>query len=120
MGADYETAVKVAAGFAGGMYLGSVCGALTGGIMALGLKHGGLEREARARTSHLVRELAERFKAKHGSVLCPDLIHCDLPDPWTDPEAMNKARDEDVFAPCPEIVRDAATILEELLNEPCA
>jgi hypothetical protein len=33
-GMDYQTAVKVSAGFGGGMMLGSVCGAVTGGTTA--------------------------------------------------------------------------------------
>jgi len=32
----------VSAGFGGGTYLGGACGAVTGAIMAIGLKHGGL------------------------------------------------------------------------------
>lgn len=36
-GLDEETAMRFAAGFGGGMKRASVCGAVTGGIMALGL-----------------------------------------------------------------------------------
>jgi hypothetical protein len=72
----------------------------------------------RARTAHVARELAGRFRAKRGSILCRDLIHFDLAgiDPLTNPDAMNQARENDVFAPCLEIVKDSAAILEELLD----
>ena len=30
MGVDYKTAMNVASGFGGGMYMGSVCGAVSG------------------------------------------------------------------------------------------
>ena len=38
-GIDRQTALKVAAGFAGGMRMGATCGAATGAIMVLGLAH---------------------------------------------------------------------------------
>ena len=37
---DEETALKIAAGFGGGMHLGDMCGCVTGGLMVLGLKYG--------------------------------------------------------------------------------
>ncbi len=74
---DNQTAVKVSAGFGGGMYLGSVCGAVTGGIMAIGLKHGGLG-PAGMKTAIVVRDFADRFKAQHKSVNCPELTGFDL------------------------------------------
>src|SRR5512135_2255544 len=74
---DYQTSLKVSAGFGGGMYLGSVCGAVTGGIMAIGLKHGGLGPPS-MRTAILVRQFADRFKALHKSINCPDLTGFDL------------------------------------------
>ena len=36
-GIDEETAYKFGANFGGGMKMGSVCGAITGGLMALGM-----------------------------------------------------------------------------------
>ena len=77
IGMDYQTAVKVSAGFGGGMYLGSVCGAVTGGIMVIGLKHGGLGPTS-MQTAILVRDFADRFKAQHKSINCPDLTGFDL------------------------------------------
>src|SRR5512135_2878452 len=74
---DYQTSLKVSAGFGGGMYLGSVCGAVTGGIMAIGLKHGGLG-PASMQTAIIVRDFADRFKVLHKSVNCPDLTGFDL------------------------------------------
>ena len=37
---DEETALKIAAGFGGGMHQGDMCGCVTGGLMVLGLKYG--------------------------------------------------------------------------------
>ena len=114
MGMDYQTAVKLTSGFGGGMGLGSVCGAVTGSFMAIGLKFGGTEPKAKEQTSKLVREFAERFKAQHGSVNCRDLLGCDL----NTPEGRQKAREKNVHSTiCTGIVRDAAKILNGLLTE---
>ncbi len=135
---DYQTALKVSAGFGGGMYLGSVCGAVTGGIMAIGLKHGGLG-PASMKTAIMVRDFADRFKAQHKSINCPDLTgfdlsQFDLRNPETlkkmfgdlsTPEAQKQVREmlggrdvKEIFAACTSYVRDAATIVNELVNSP--
>ncbi len=135
---DYQTAVKVSAGFGGGMYLGSVCGAVTGGIMAIGLKHGGLGPPS-VKTAIVVRDFSDRFKAKHKSINCPDLTgfdlsKIDLRNPETlkkmfgdlsTPEAQKQVRDmlggrdpKEIFAACTGYVRDAVMIVNELVNAP--
>ncbi len=135
---DYQTAVKVSAGFGGGMYLGSVCGAVTGGIMAISLKHGGLG-QASVKTAILVRDFSDRFKATHKSINCPDLTGVDLSkidlrNPETlkkmfgdlsTPEAQKQVRDmlggrdpKEIFAACTGYVRDAVTIVSGLVNAP--
>jgi C_GCAxxG_C_C family probable redox protein len=111
MGVDYGTAVKVSSGFGGGMHLGGPCGAVTGAIMAIGLKCGGLYPNMQA--TSLGREFADRFKAKHQSINCPDLIGVDL----SKPEGVAAAKDMKVFARCPGYVEDAARILDALLKE---
>ncbi|MFO7652139.1 MAG: C-GCAxxG-C-C family protein [bacterium] len=117
---DHDTAVRVSAGFGGGMYLGSVCGAVTGGIMAIGLKHGGTGMAGGMRTTRLVREYADRFVAQHVSIYCPDLIGVDLGkvDPMNDPEVMKDLMARNVFASCLGIVKDATAILDEMLARP--
>lgn len=118
MGLDYQTAVKVSSGFGGGMYLGSVCGAVTGGIMAIGVKYGGVDRKAQLHTAGLARQFAERFKAQHRSINCPDLIGIDLSTfDLTKPEAIKALLDKNVFASCSGFVKDATTIVNELLND---
>lgn len=64
---------KIATAFGGGMgRCGSVCGALTGGMMALGIKFGTNEpsMEKRTETYELARKLFRRFEEENGSVLC--------------------------------------------------
>ncbi len=133
---DYDTAVKVSTGFGGGMYLGSVCGAVTGGIMAIGLKQGG-PGPASMKTAVAVRDFTDRFKAQHKSINCPDLTGFDLgkidirnPEVLkklfgnlNTPEGQKAAREmlggrdpKELFAACTGYVRDAATIVNEMVN----
>jgi C_GCAxxG_C_C family probable redox protein len=122
MGMDYQTAVKVSAGFGGAMGLGSVCGAVTGGIMAIGLKRGGLGMQASMQTLGLVRDFTDRFKAQHRSIMCPDLTGFDIGkiDPRNQAavaEAYKGAIAKNSFAPCPGIVTDATKIVTEMLAD---
>lgn len=68
--------VKLASGFPVGMGLaGCVCGAISGGVMALGLKYG--RSEPGATTPGMFeasKELHDRFKSRRGSVCCRVLI----------------------------------------------
>jgi C_GCAxxG_C_C family probable redox protein len=132
MGMDYQTAVKVSAGFGGGMYLGSVCGAVTGGIMAIGLKCGGTDAAATARTTKLVREFADRFKAQHKWINCPELTGVDVSNPevvkklsadMSKPENLKAATEvlggrdiRQLYAACGGYVKDATAIVNELVN----
>ena len=64
-GLDRDTALKVSAGFGGGMgRMGHTCGAVTGAYMVIGLKFGavsGQDQDAKLRTYRLVREFMDGF-----------------------------------------------------------
>ena len=66
-GMDPETAYRIPAQFGGGMHIGSVCGAVTGGLMALGLcGKGGQEN---------CQEFIKRIRKNHdGMINCRDLL----------------------------------------------
>ncbi|MHC4124087.1 MAG: C-GCAxxG-C-C family protein [Planctomycetota bacterium] len=116
-GLNCETAFKVATGFGGGMRMADTCGAVTGAFMALGLKYGSITAEdkaAKAKAYEKVIEYTSRFKARNSSVICKELLGCDI----STPEGMKKAQQEGLFGSvCPKMVRDAAEILEEILAE---
>lgn len=116
MGMDRETALKVSAGFGGGMgRMAETCGAVTGAMMAIGLKHGtadATDSEAREKTYELVRRFAEEFRAKHGSLDCRDLLGCDISTAEGREQARERNTHDDV---CPQLVRDAAEVLERIL-----
>jgi C_GCAxxG_C_C family probable redox protein len=106
--------LKVAAAFGGGIgRSGSVCGALTGGVIAIGLKYGTNAPDAKEREKaySLARELCKEFKSKCGSMSCRDLIGYDL----TNPNELEKARGADVFMKkCIQFVEGAVEILTNL------
>ena len=83
LGLDSETALKVATGLGAGMARrGEVCGAVTGGILAIGLKFGRGGRQDRSATEQTYQktlELMARFEKRQGSCLCRVLLDgCDL------------------------------------------
>lgn len=66
-------ALKLAAGFGGGMGIENTCGALTGGVMVLShmfVKERGHES---TRIKELTQELFSTFEAKMGSIVCAPL-----------------------------------------------
>jgi C_GCAxxG_C_C family probable redox protein len=116
LGLDGETALRVATAFGGGMgHRGDTCGAVTGAFMVIGQKHGRLradDEETRDVAYALVNRFVEEFQARHGSIVCRDLLGFDLNTPEGE-RLAEKLWPEG--APCPQFVRDAAAILKEIL-----
>jgi C_GCAxxG_C_C family probable redox protein len=116
-GLEKALALKIACGFGGGIgRMGRACGAVTGAVMVIGLKHGQVyvaDEESRRRTHTLVKEFVDRFTALHGSIECRELIGYDL----TIPGEFKSARESGVFRKkCPGFVYDSASILEDILH----
>jgi C_GCAxxG_C_C family probable redox protein len=119
-GVDRGTAFRIACGFGAGMgRSGSICGAVNGAIMALSVtaEYGQTPEDgARAKDEvyALVREFMRRFTARHGTLICRELLGCDLGTP----AGAAKAKEENLFKTrCPAFVESAAGIVEELLAE---
>jgi C_GCAxxG_C_C family probable redox protein len=115
-GLDREVALRVAAGFGGGMgRMAQTCGAVTGAYMLIGMKYGNVdakERRAKEKTYELVREFAGRFTGHHGSLLCRELLGCDL----STPEGFQLAKERKLAdTVCANLVRDAAAIIGEIV-----
>jgi C_GCAxxG_C_C family probable redox protein len=113
---DRGTALRIASGFGGGMSrLQKTCGAVTGAIMAIGYLKGYQEPEAteqKEETYALVREFVERFRNLHHSTECIELLGYSL----TTEEGRARIRELNLVEKvCERCVKDAATILEELM-----
>jgi C_GCAxxG_C_C family probable redox protein len=117
LGLEGETALKVATGLGGGMGgRGEVCGAVSGGILALGLKfgRGGEQEKAVAQqTYQKTGELMAAFERVHGSCLCRTLLSgCDL----RTPEGMQRFREENLHQKvCVGCVRTVGELLSGML-----
>lgn len=113
---DVETALKLAAGFAGGMRFGRTCGAVTGAFMVLGLKFGAKNSEkpdSRKNVYDAVCEFTRSFEEIHGSTDCEIIIGCNIGTA----EGMKKAKKENLFDTiCPKLIKSSADILEVMLN----
>ena len=109
-----ELIPKIAPAFGGGIgRCGSICGALTGGIMALGTKFGTNEPSSEKRTDayELVQRFFRRFEKENGSVLCRELVGYDL----SDPRQLKEARGKDAFEEkCTVFISKAVEALLEL------
>ncbi|HNS21362.1 MAG TPA: C-GCAxxG-C-C family protein [Sedimentisphaerales bacterium] len=115
VGLPAEQGIKLASGFAGGMRLAQTCGAVTGAFMVLGLKYAGPncdQRDGRERVYAAIREFAARFQQRNHTVVCKELLGCDI----STPQGAQRATQEGLFRTiCPKLVQDAAEILEEML-----
>lgn len=118
LGLDPDTAKKIACGFGGGVsHTGNICGAVSGAIMVIGLKFGKCvegDDAATQKTRELTRRFIDGFTEKNGSINCTELLGYNLHRP----DEYAQARDLELFATtCPLLVRDAAEIVEMLINE---
>ena len=97
-GYDEEAAMKAATYFRGGMQIGSVCGAVTGGLMALGLA-GIVEAQAGS-------ELFRRVREKHdGLIHCKELLK------------VSAEKGEVKMTHCNAMISECIGYVEEILRE---
>lgn len=116
---DSEIALKIACGLGAGMgRRQETCGAVTGGILALGLQFGrgdAQDRTATEATYSKVQELMRRFEVAHGSCNCRQLLGgCDLATEAGRAEFKRQDLFNKICVPC---VGTVCGILEDLLKE---
>jgi C_GCAxxG_C_C family probable redox protein len=112
VGVSEEDALRIAAGFGGGMgRQQEVCGAVTGALMVIGCKLGSsaVDLAAKERTYAQVNEFSGEFRRLHGSLLCRDLLNCDI----STVEGRQQFEERQLSAKvCQGCVQDACRILE--------
>jgi len=118
-GLSVSKAQKIASGFGGGIgRMAETCGAVTGAVMAIGL-HSGMYYpkdpfKSNEVTYQLVGEFLRRFKAKHNTVICRELLGYDISNRQT----LLEVRKLGLFrSVCPQFVKDAVEIAEALIKE---
>jgi len=114
---DSNLALKLACGFGAGMgRKGEVCGAVSGGVLAISARYGrdeAADASATEVTYKKTSELLRRFAAKHNTVICKVLLGgCDL----TIPEGQQWFKDKELKkVVCTKCVESVVEIVEELL-----
>ena len=97
LGIDEETAFRLGSNFGSGMRTGSVCGAITGGLMVLGM----LGKDKPSDASGFIRRIRDNHE---GMTMCADLLR------------VNAQRGGNKKEHCDGMVYESVEILEELLG----
>ena len=110
LGYDEEELARMAAAFAGGMFRGDTCGAVTGALMTIGLACGDDPALTAEKTAQFQAAFTERF----GSTICRELLGYD----FSKPGELEKARESGkMTSDCAAFVRGASELLLELLED---
>jgi C_GCAxxG_C_C family probable redox protein len=116
LGMSVPLARRVAAPMAGGMGMGSECGAVTGALMVIGLRYGKTtdkDGQADHETFQRVAALLQEFQARHQHLGCSQLLGIDM----STPAGVQEAGRRGCFTSrCPVYVRSAAEILDKTLG----
>jgi C_GCAxxG_C_C family probable redox protein len=112
-----RTAYRIACGFGAGMGRRQLtCGAVTGGIMVLGMTYGrDLDRTDidKEKTYQKVNEFLQEFEKRHATTECRELLGCDL----TTEEGRKHFKEFHLHSTvCVKCVEDAVSILDGLLG----
>ena len=117
-GFDEKTSLRLSASFGGGMgRLREVCGSVSGALMVLGFLRAPLDpTDNAAKAAHyaLVQEFAKRFRERHTSIICREILGARAGSGY-----VPEQRTEEYYAmrPCERCVYDAAEIVDAMLNE---
>jgi C_GCAxxG_C_C family probable redox protein len=111
-----DQAARLGCAFGGGIArTGQLCGAVSGALMAIGLAHGTTAAEDQAgkeKTYAVTKDFVGRFKERHGTLVCRELLGVDIGAP----EGREIAMRQGLFKTrCPAFVRSAAEIAALLL-----
>lgn len=117
-GLDEQTAATFSAPFGGGMgRLREVCGTVSGMSMVAGFLCPNTrpnDMPSKKRTYAAVQDMAERFRAENGSIVCRELLG--LAQRKDDPAPSERTTEYYRRRPCSEYVAIAARIVAERIN----
>ena len=112
--ADPKTLAVIGSGFGGGMArMREVCGSFSGAVIMAGFICPADDTDKAKRTANyaLVQEMAKEFKEVNGgSIVCGELLGL-KPRVMESPVPSDRTAEYYAKRPCPEIIRNAATII---------
>ena len=117
LGYDRNQIMRLAAPFGGGMFCGETCGAVAGGVMAIGMKYGHCEPGETKQNELCIKkteQFLQTFAARNGGTLCRDILGYDLAEAGALEKAFAAGRIKEV---CPGFVLSALKILDEVMSE---
>lgn len=116
-----EQALRMSASFGGGIgRMRQTCGAACGMFLLAGLDTGAVDAEDRVGKSHnyeVVQQLAEKFRAENGSLICAELLGLSTTAAHRDTQAEPRTDLYYKKRPCVEMVETAARIFANYLKE---
>lgn len=119
-GLERDLALKLSASFGAGIgRMRLTCGAACGLFMLVGLETGVTDaddREGKARNYAEVQRMAQRFKDMKGSITCSELLKL-RPGQNVNPMPDERTAEYYKKRPCIEMVRTAATLFCDFLEE---
>lgn len=116
-GMDMQTALKMSSAMGAGVgRMREVCGVVSSMAMLAGLKEGNDDpgdEEAKAHIYGLVRMMSAKFKERHGTIICRELLGIE----GMEESARPTVRTPEFYAsrPCRGLIAHAAEIIEEFL-----
>ncbi len=117
LGIEEILALRLGTNFGGGGRKGELCGAVAGALMVLGLRCGHCDSDnmdSKGKAYSISEKFMNRFIKKNGSVVCRELLGYDL----CKEDELKIIKEENLFRTlCPVMVRSAAEILDEMINE---
>lgn len=116
-GMEQKEALKISSSFGGGFgRMREVCGALSGAGMVLGILYGNTDPDKKEEHYERVREIADGFKEKCGSIICRELLEL---KPGENCGTVPDARTAEYYKkrPCVFIVETAAELLDDYIKK---
>ena len=111
---DRQQALKLACGLGGGVRFGEICGAVSGGVLVVGLKYGQFaaeDKESKSECYAKTTEFVNAFREINGSVVCRQILGYDI----SKKEEYDIAAGKNLFKTlCAGMVKSAVSLLEEL------
>jgi C_GCAxxG_C_C family probable redox protein len=113
-GLDKKTALKLSNGLGGGIRNGEVCGAVSGAVLAIGLKYGFyIEKDIEQKNlcNKKAIDFVNAFRKENGAILCRELLGVDIraPEDFLTAEAKDAVKNV-----CSNMVASAVRILEDM------
>lgn len=113
-GLSKEFAYRLANGLGSGFRAGEVCGAVSGAILVIGLKHGQNsldDFEAKKNCNTNTEEFIHLYQSINGSIICRELLGCDV----STKAGMEMALEKNLYnTVCADKIKNAINLLEDL------